>query len=75
MTGLRSLFDEEQNEMLKDIGVDLSDDKDYTDDELIDIYDTITSHYQVAAFDKDGEPLPICYAWESIIDTFFDNTE
>ena len=74
MTNVRSLFNEKQNEMLKEIGVELSDDIDYSDDELDDIYDTITEHYQVAAFDKNSEPLPIAEEWEKIIDIFFDDT-
>ena len=74
MKNVRSLFNERQNEMLEEIGVKLSDDIDYSDDELDDIYDTITEHYQVAAFDKNSEPLPIAEEWEKIIDIFFDDT-
>lgn len=74
MKKVKSLFDDRQNLMLKEIGVILSDDKDYTDDELDDIYDKITEHYQVAAFDKNSDPLPIAKEWERIIDTFYDDT-
>lgn len=75
MKGLRSVFTDEQNEMLKNIGIDLSDEIDYTDDELIDMYDVMTRHYVEVSFDDNDEPLPICYVWESIIDTFYDSTE
>lgn len=74
MKNVRSLFNEKQNEMLEEIGIELSDDIDYSDDELDDIYDKITEHYQVAAFDKNSEPLPIAEEWEKIIDIFFDDT-
>ncbi len=74
MKKVKSIFNSKQLEMLKEIGVELSDEKDYTDDELDDIYDEITGHYQVAAF-KNGEPLPIAREWERIIDIFFDETD
>ncbi len=74
MKNVKSIFDSNEIAMLEQIGVKLSDDRDYTDDELDDIYDEITAYYQCAAFDKQGNPLPIVYEWESIIDTFFDNT-
>lgn len=74
MRNVRSIFDVQQNEMLEEINIILVDDKDYTDDELDDIYDAITEHYQVASFDGNGEPLPIAYKWEEIIDKFFDKT-
>ena len=74
MKNVKSLFNEKQNKMLEEIGVNLSADKDYTDDELDDIYDKITEHYQVAAFDKNSDPLPIAKEWEKIIDIFYDDT-
>lgn len=74
MKNVKSLFDEKQIEMLEEIDIELSDDIDYTDDELDDIYDKITEHYQVAAFDKNSDPLPIAKEWEEIIDIFFDET-
>ena len=74
MKNIKSIFDSRQIEMLEEIGVKLFDDKDYTDDELDDIYDEITSYYQCSAFNKNGDPLPIAYKWERIIDTFFDET-
>lgn len=73
MKKVKSLFDSKQLKMLKEIGIELSDEKDYNDDELDDIYDEITGHYQVAAF-KEGEPVGITADWEEIIDTFYDKT-
>ena len=74
MIGVKSIFDFKQIEMLKNIGVNLSDEKDYTLDELDNIYTQITDFYQVAAFDKNSEPLPFFCYWERIIDTFYDKT-
>lgn len=74
MKNIKSIFQDEQIKMLNEIGVSLSDDKDYSYVELDDIYDSITEHYQVAAFDENSEPKPIAAAWENIIDLFFDKT-
>lgn len=73
MTKIRSLFNSEENKMLEEIGVVLVDDKDYSDDELDDIYDIITAYYQVSCFDKFSKPLPSARKWESISDWFYDN--
>ncbi len=73
MTKIRSLFNSEENKMLEEIGVVLVDDKDYSDDELDDIYDIITAYYQVSCFDKFSKPLPSARKWESIFDWFYDN--
>lgn len=74
MKNLKVLYNEEQLAMLKSIGIDLDTDKDYSVDELNDIYDKITDYYQVACFDKNGEPLPSARKWETIFDIFYDNT-
>lgn len=74
MKNIRTLYNKEQLSMLESIGVNLDNDKDYSDDELINIYDEITEHYQVTCFDKNGEPLPSAREWETIIDIFYDNT-
>jgi len=52
----------------------VSDEKDYSPEELDEIYTQITDYYQVAAFDENSEPLPIARDWERIIDTFYDKT-
>lgn len=74
MKNIRTLYNEEQLAMLESIGINLDNDKDYSDDELINIYDEITDYYQVACFDKNGEPLPSARKWETIFDIFYDNT-
>ncbi len=74
MLGVKSIFDSKQIARLKEIGVNLSDEKDYSPEELDEIYTQITDYYQVAAFDENSEPLPIARDWERIIDTFYDKT-
>lgn len=74
MKGICSIFNKDQLELLKSINISLSDEKDYSPEELDEIYTQITDYYQVAAFDKNSEPLPIAKEWERIIDTFYDKT-
>lgn len=74
MKGICSIFNKDQLELLKSINISLFDEKDYSPEELDEIYTQITDYYQVAAFDKNSEPLPIAKEWERIIDTFYDKT-
>lgn len=74
MKGICSIFNKYQLELLKSINISLSDEKDYSPEELDEIYTQITDYYQVAAFDENSEPLPIARDWERIIDTFYDKT-
>lgn len=74
MKGICSIFNKDQLELLKSINISLSDEKDYSPEELDEIYTQITDYYQVAAFDENSEPLPIARDWERIIDTFYDKT-
>lgn len=74
MKGICSIFNKDQLELLKSIDISLSDEKDYSLEELDEIYTQITDYYQVAAFDENSEPLPIARDWERIIDTFYDKT-
>lgn len=72
MNNIKSKFSEEQLLMLNVIGVTLSDDKDYSDDELMQIHDKITDYYIFNGFDKDDSPTEVAYACESLIDLFYD---
>lgn len=73
MTGVRSVFTEEELDfMKKHIGLELSDTKDYTDDELTDIYEQITTELPYA-YDSDGYPLEQGQLFEAIVDKFLDN--
>ena len=75
MKGIFSIFNKDQLELLKSINISLSDEKDYSLEELDEIYTQITDYYQVAAFDENSEPLPIARDWERIIDTLYDEGE
>ena len=75
MKGIFSIFNKDQLELLKSINISLSDEKDYSLEELDEIYTQITDYYQVAAFDENSEPLPIARDWERIIDTLYDECE
>lgn len=69
MTGVQSVFTEEElNFMESSVGLVLSDTKDYSDDELADIYDQITE--LPYAYDDDGYPLKEGRLFESIMDKF-----
>lgn len=73
MTGVRSVFTEEELDfMKKHIGLELSDTKDYTDDELTDIYEQITTELPYA-YDSEGYPLEQGQMFEAIVDKFLDN--
>lgn len=74
MKGICSIFNKDQLELLKSINIFLSDEKDYSPEELDEIYTQITDYYQVAAFDENSDPLTIARDWERIIDTFYDKT-
>ena len=75
MKGIFSIFNKDQLELLKSINISLSDEKDYSLEELDEIYSQITDYYQVAAFDENSEPLPIARDWERIIYTLYDEGE
>ena len=73
MTGVRSVFTEEELDfMKKHIGLELSDTKDYTDDELTDIYEQITTELPYS-YDSEGYPLEQGQLFEAIVDKFLDN--
>lgn len=72
MLKINKYFNNEQLSLLHSIGVDLDDEKDYSDDELLDIHDAITDNYLTNGFDKKSNPTPISRVYEEIIDTFYD---
>lgn len=70
MIGLRSLFKEEQLEFIeKNTDLRLSDTKDYSDDDLDEIYCQLTDELPYS-FDRDGYPLEEGRLFEDIIDVF-----
>jgi len=73
MTGVKSVFtDEELDFMKSSIGLELSDDKDYTDDELLEIHEQITAELPYA-YDTEGNPKDTGRLFESIVDKFYDH--
>lgn len=75
MKNIKSVFNFEQLQMLASIGVELSDDIDYSDDELMCVHDKITDALMLRGFDQSGQPTPRADAWEALIDLFYDRFE
>lgn len=70
MTGLKSVFTEEELAFMRtSIGLELSDTKDYTNDELDNIYLLITEELP-HDYDDDGTPLETGWMFEHIVDKF-----
>jgi len=69
---IKSKFNEEQITTMSDIGIILDDDKDYSNDELMEIHDKITDYYLSNGFDKNSEPTEVAYKCESLLDLFYD---
>lgn len=72
MINIKNKFNKEQISTLADIGIKLDNEKNYSDDELMDIHDKITDYYLSNGFDKDSNPTEIAYKCESLIDLFND---
>ena len=73
MTGVKSVFTSEEIEFMKSsLDLELSDTKDYTVDELLDIQDLITEELP-HDYDDEGYPLETGRMFESIIDKFYDH--
>lgn len=71
----KSRFSEEQLQTLSEIGIELLDEVDYSDDNLFEMHDKITDYYTFYGFDRTGEPLPLAYRCESLIDFFYDELD
>lgn len=75
MKNVKSHFNDKQLELLKSIGIELSDDIDYSDDQLIEMKEKIYDKYLDVGFDKDGEATSMAKPWEEIIDLFYDELD
>ena len=72
MTRVRSVFTEEELSFMESaVGLVLSDTKDYSDDEMLDIYDLITE--LPYAYDDEGTPLEQGRLFESIMDKYLEH--
>lgn len=56
----------------KHLNIELSDEYDYSYDELYNLYDFITDEFP-CEYDPDGEPLEMGWIFEDIIDVFVNN--
>lgn len=75
MKNVKSKFNENQLFVLSKLGIFLTDDKEYSDDELMEFHDKITDEYLSKAFDELGEPNSLAKVFEQIIDIFYDEFE
>ena len=72
MKNVNSHFSDEELDSLKKIGIQFDPEHDYTDDELLDMYEKIEDELP-CAFDDKGEPLKSGRIFESIVDKFYDD--
>lgn len=70
MADLASRFSgEAREELKKQLGIELEDDRDYTEEELLDLYEQITLDFPYS-YDADGNPNRLGRIFEEIIDVF-----
>lgn len=75
MTGVKSVFSSEELDFMKStIGIVLSDERDYSDDDLLELHDQITEDLP-HDYDSEGNPLDSGRLFESIVDKFYDKFE
>lgn len=67
-----NLYNEEQLQRLKANEIVFDFERDYTDDEILDIEDKIVDCMLSQGFGLDGEPTKDCAFWENILDVFQD---
>ena len=70
MKGLRSWFNEKQLNLLEKLNYHLTDDYDYSDDEIIEIIEAVENYLMMHGFEKVYVPNDIGNACESILDIF-----
>ena len=72
MTGVKSVFSAKEIDFMKNaLGIEFSDDKDYSDEELLEIHEQITEELP-HDYDDKGNPLESARLFESIVDKFYD---
>jgi len=74
LKNVASFFPKEALAELKaQLGIELSNEKDYSEDELSDLYNKITEDFPYAYDSDTGGPLHLGRIFESIVDTFLKN--
>ena len=68
---IRYLFNKEQLNMFKELGRPIED-REYSDDEIIELDELISSRLMYSGFDEDYNPTKEGLICESIIDIFSD---
>ena len=61
MKGLRSWFNEKQLNLLEKLNYHLTDDYDYSDDEIIEIIEAVENYLMMHGFEKDYVPNEVMY--------------
>lgn len=73
MTRVKAVFTAKELEFMKStIGVEFSDTKEYSTDELLDIHQQILDDLP-CEYDEDGSPKESAQLFESIVDKFYDH--
>ncbi len=73
MLNISKHFNTKQLDLLNSIRIFLDDEKDYSDDELLDIHDVITDNYLTYGFDEKDDATELAKIYEEIIDIFYDD--
>lgn len=75
MTGVKAVFTAKEQDFMKSaIGLDFSNTKDYSADELLDIHQRILDELP-CEYDDNGAPKETAKLFESIVDKFYDHFE
>ncbi len=73
MKNVASLFsDKMKEELKKSLGIEITDEYDYSDDEMEELFYQITENFPYE-FDSEGNPLEMGQIFEDIIDVFVRN--
>ena len=73
VTGVKAVFTAKEQDFMKStIGIVLSETKDYSTDELLDMHQLILDELP-CEYDDDGSPKESAQLFESIVDKFFDH--
>jgi len=72
MVGLASVFTEKERHALQEYcGIVLNDDREYSKDDILDIYDLVCDTFPYE-YDHEGRPLELGWIFEHIVDKLVD---